>query len=85
MDEMTHKLELQTTYETGAELWLCKECGYEFVASWNPLTRIIINQGGDFEHCFVNNAMVVNNIPSHPEQYNLDLYHSFLTDSGEWV
>jgi hypothetical protein len=42
---MTHTMTLVTTYPTGAEDWLCPECGYRFVMRWQPFKRLCLVEG----------------------------------------
>jgi hypothetical protein len=47
MSEQSHKMLLKTTYPSGAEEWICEECGRRFVAQWAPKFRRIILVEGD--------------------------------------
>ena len=47
MSEQSHKMLLKTTYPSGAEEWICEECGRCFVAQWTPKFRRIVLVQGD--------------------------------------
>jgi hypothetical protein len=42
----SHEMRLETLYPSGAEEWLCPQCGRRFVAQWEPqFRRVILEQG----------------------------------------
>jgi hypothetical protein len=42
----SHDMRLETIHPSGAEEWLCPECGRRFVAQWEPkFRRVILEQG----------------------------------------
>jgi hypothetical protein len=46
LSEQSHEMQLETTYPTGAEEWLCPKCGRRFVAQWEPkFRRVILVEG----------------------------------------
>lgn len=46
--EQSHEMQLETVYPSGAEEWLCPECGRRFIAQWEPkFRRVILEQGQD--------------------------------------
>ena len=38
----SHDMQLETVHPSGAEEWLCPECGRRFVAQWEPKFRRVI-------------------------------------------
>jgi len=41
-----HEMQLQATYPSGAEEWLCPMCGRQFVVRWVPsYSMTVLNQG----------------------------------------
>jgi hypothetical protein len=44
----SHEMRLETVHPSGAEEWMCPECGRRFVAQWEPkFRRVILQQGQD--------------------------------------
>lgn len=42
----SHEMRLETVHPSGAEEWLCHECGRRFVAQWEPkFRRVILEEG----------------------------------------
>jgi hypothetical protein len=41
-----HEMRLETVHPSGAEEWLCPECGRRFVAQWEPKFRRVILERG---------------------------------------
>ncbi len=42
-----HEMNRLKTHDTGAEEWLCDDCGRHLVIRPEPLSRIILNQGNE--------------------------------------
>lgn len=42
----SHEMQLKTVHPSGAEEWLCPECGRRFVAQWEPRFRRVILERG---------------------------------------
>ncbi len=48
VSEQSHEMRLETVHPSGAQEWLCPECGRRFVAQWEPkFRRVILEQGQD--------------------------------------
>lgn len=46
--KQSHAMRLETTHPSGAEEWLCLECGRRFVAQWEPrFRRVVLVPGRD--------------------------------------
>ena len=46
--EQSHEMRLETVHPSGAQEWLCPQCGRRFVAQWEPIfRRVILAQGQD--------------------------------------
>ena len=45
--QQNHEMQLVATHSSGAEEWLCPECGRRFVAQWEPNFRRVILEPGD--------------------------------------
>ena len=45
--EQRHEMQLKAVYPSGAEEWLCPECGRRFIAQWEPKFRRVILEHGD--------------------------------------
>ena len=46
--KQSHEMRLETVHPSGAEEWMCPECGRRFVAQWEPkFRRVILEQGQD--------------------------------------
>ena len=47
-EQRQHEMVLETVHPSGAEEWLCPECGRRFVAQWEPqFKRVILVEGHD--------------------------------------
>ena len=45
-EQRQHEMVLETVHPSGAEEWLCPECGRRFVAQWEPqFKRVILVEG----------------------------------------
>jgi hypothetical protein len=70
---MTHIMTLVTTYPTGAEDWLCPECGYRFVMRWQPFKRLCLVEGEQGEpHCGQRGGLVMGGVEVEQRQ-DLDM------------
>jgi len=46
--KQSHEMQLETVHPSGAEEWMCPECGRRFIAQWEPkFRRVILEQGQD--------------------------------------
>lgn len=45
--EQKHEMKLINTHPTGAEEWVCPECGRHFIAQWSPKFRRVILENGN--------------------------------------
>ena len=79
MSEQSHKMLLKTTYPSGAEEWICEECGRCFVAQWVPKFRRIVLVQGDQMTSHVSHGSGLQELAStgieelKHEQVNVDL------------
>lgn len=55
--EQSHEMRLETVHPSGAEEWLCPECGRRFVAQWEPQFRRVILEQGQYEIAHTGQAM----------------------------
>jgi hypothetical protein len=46
-DQQMHEMQIECTYPTGAEEWLCPACGRRFLMQWPPKYKRIILDPGD--------------------------------------
>jgi len=47
-EQRQHEMVLESIHPSGAEEWLCPECGRRFVAQWEPqFKRVILVEGQD--------------------------------------
>lgn len=47
VSEQKHEMRLIATHPSGAEEWICPECGRRFIAQWTPNFRRVILENGD--------------------------------------
>jgi hypothetical protein len=47
VSEQKHEMQLVSTHPSGAEEWVCPECGRRFIAQWSPNFRRVILENGD--------------------------------------
>jgi hypothetical protein len=48
---MSHEMQREKTYQSGAELWNCPQCGRQMVIQWHPFKRITLKKGQErLEH-----------------------------------
>jgi len=47
IDQQSHEMMLVTTHSSGAEEWLCPECGRRYYMQWTPSFNQIVLEVGD--------------------------------------
>lgn len=47
VSKQKHEMRMVTTHPSGAEEWVCPECGRHFIAQWSPNFRRVILESGD--------------------------------------
>ena len=57
ISEQRHEMRLESTHPSGAEEWLCPECGRRFIAQWEPKFRRVVLEHGQEETIHVGHAM----------------------------
>jgi hypothetical protein len=68
--KQSHEMRLDTVHPSGAEEWMCPECGRRFVAQWEPkFRRVILEQGQDD---IVHKGQAMNVLAKDQEQPNDD-------------
>ncbi|BCX05727.1 MAG: hypothetical protein KatS3mg053_3665 [Candidatus Roseilinea sp.] len=69
-NHIEHVMTLVKTYPSGADEWICPQCGRHFVMQWPPHYKRIILQAGD-EHVY-HSASKGGLLLGHPEIAPLD-------------
>jgi hypothetical protein len=57
VSEQRHEMKLTVTHPSGAEEWMCPECGRRFVAEWEPKFRRVFIERGQDDVVHVGNGM----------------------------
>jgi hypothetical protein len=57
LSEQPHQMKLASTHPSGAEEWVCPDCGRRFVAQWEPKFRRVILNPGQTEIAHVGQTM----------------------------
>ena len=66
--KQSHEMRLETVHPSGAEEWMCPECGRRFVAQWEPkFRRVILEQGKDD---IAHKGQAMNGLAEDEEQLN---------------
>jgi len=55
--QQSHEMRLESVHPSGAEEWLCPECGRRFIAQWEPKFRRVILEHGQDEVAHTGQAM----------------------------
>ena len=61
----SHEMRLETVHPSGAQEWLCPQCGRRFVAQWEPTFRRVILAAGQDKVAHTGQAMhlLVEDVP----------------------